>query len=229
MKRQTLAGLIVAAAVAISITAPATTAAPARNDGLVQVPSRTLDEVYFRPDANLKSYRKVIVDPATVSFRKNWLKDVNSTRGPSRWILQQDVKEITDTASAGFTSAVADSFRSRGYEIVTTPGPGVLRVTPQITDLNINAPDVSSSYMQALFNNSAGDATLTMDIRDAATGTLLGQVVDRGTARQLADQVRRQFTLSRTFAVTNAFWFDTLAREWTANCIASLEAGNRPG
>ena len=58
--------------------------------------------------------------------------------------------------------------------------------------------------MQALYNVTAGEATLTMDIRDAATGALLGQVVDRGTAHELSPRI------NRTFGVTNAFWFDAL-------------------
>ena len=75
--------------------------------------------------------------------------------------------------------------------------------------------------MQALFSIDAGEATLRMEVRDAATGALLGEVVDRGTARQLSSRI------NRTFSVTNAFWFDALFRQWTANSIASLESGNR--
>ncbi len=72
--------------------------------------------------------------------------------------------------------------------------------------------------MQALFNVDAGEATLTMDVRDAATGALLGHIVDRGTAHELSTRI------NRAFSVTNAFWFDALFTRWTANCIASLES-----
>ncbi len=221
MKRHTLLGLVIAAALGISIAAPVSAAAPARNDGLVQIPSRTLDEVFVRPDANFQGYRKVIVDPAVATLRKGWLKSINDTRGPSRWLYPEDAKNIENSAAASLSSVVAESFRARGYEIVTTAGPGVLRVAPQVTDLWINAPDVTSPYTQALFSIDAGEATLRMEVRDAATGVLLGEVVDRGTARQLSSRI------NRTFSVTNAFWFDALFRQWTANSIASLESGIR--
>jgi len=70
--------------------------------------------------------------------------------------------------------------------------------------------------MQALFNVTAGEATLTMDVRDAATGALLGRIVDRSTARELSTRI------NRSFAVTNKFWFDALFTRWTDNSIASL-------
>ena len=221
MKRQALSGLLIVAVLGISLAAPAG-AAPPRDDGLVPLASRTLDEVYVRPDTNFQSYRKVIVEPGAVAFREGWLKSINGTRGPSRWILAQDAQNITDAAAVSLTSVVTESFRSRGYEVVTAPAPGVLRVTPRVTDLFIYAPDVASAYQQALFNIDAGEATLTMDIRDAATGVLLGQVVDRGTAHELSSRINRAFN------VTNAFWFDALFRKWTDSTIASLETAQRP-
>ena len=82
MKRQTLSGMLVSAALAMAVAAPASAAppnpAPARNDGLVQVPSRTLDEVYVRPDVNFQSYRKVMVDPGTVTMRKELAQEHQS-------------------------------------------------------------------------------------------------------------------------------------------------------
>jgi hypothetical protein len=215
--------MLVSLAIAIAATtcAAAPTQAPARNDGLVQLPSHNLDEVYVRPDVNFQNYRKVIVDPGTVTMRKNWLKDINQTRGPSRWLYPSDEKEITDRAATNLPKTVAETFRTRGYEVVASPGPGVLRVTTRVTDLWINAPDVASPYTQALFSIDAGEATLKMEVRDAASGALLGEVVDRSTARQLSPRP------NRTFSVTSDFWFDALFRQWTANSIASLESGQR--
>lgn len=203
---------------AISLAAPTGAASPPRNDGLVQMDSRTLDEVYVRPDTNFQAYRKVIVDPGAVAMRAGWLKSINATRGPSRWLVPEDAQNITDQAAVNLSNSIAETFRARGYEVVTTPAAGVLRVTAQVTDLNISAPDVASAHMQALFNVDAGDATLAMDVRDAATGALLGHIVDRGTAHELSPRI------NRTFRVTNEFWFDALFTRWTANCIASLES-----
>ena len=204
---------------AVSLLAvPAGAVTTQASDGLVAVSSRNLDEVYVRPDANFQGYRKVVVDPAQVEFRKGWLRSINATRGPSRWLVPEDAVNIADNAATSLTDVVVASFTSRGYEIVTAPGAGVLRVSAKVTDLVVNAPDVASASMQALYNVTAGEATLTLEVRDAATGTLLGRVVDRGTARELSSRV------NRAFGVTNVFWFDALFRQWTANSIKEFES-----
>ena len=58
--------------------------------------SKTLDEVSIRPNADLSVYRKIIVDPAQAALRKNWLKDINSTRSVQRWLVPEDAARITD-------------------------------------------------------------------------------------------------------------------------------------
>jgi hypothetical protein len=197
---------------------PAGAATAPAVDGLIAIPSRSLDALYVRPGANFQEYRKVVIDPAQVEFRKGWLRSVNATRGPSRWLVPEDVANIADSAAASLTDVVVAAFTSRGYEVVTDPGAGVLRVSANVTDLVVNAPDVASAYPQALFNVTAGEATLTLELRDASTGALLGRVVDRGTAHELSSRI------NRAFGVTNVFWFDALFRQWAANSIKEFEA-----
>ena len=199
---------------------PAAAAPAPASDGLVAVQSRSLDEIYVRPDANFQGYRKVVIDPAQVELRKGWLRSINATRGPSRWPTPEDAKNITDTAATSLNDIVVAAFAARGYEIATMPEAGTLRVTPRVTDLVVNAPDVASAYPQAIYNVDAGEATLTLEVRDAATGALLGRVVDRGTAHELSSR------LNRVLGVTNAFWFDALFRQWAANCLREFETAH---
>jgi hypothetical protein len=203
-------------ALSLALSAGAVTAPSA--DGLVTVPSRSLDEVAVRPDANFQGYRKVVIDPVQVEIRKGWLRSINATRGPSRWLVPEDAANIAETAATGLTDAVVAAFTSRGYEIVAAPEAGALRVSAKVTDLAVNAPDVESASLQALYNVTAGEATLTLELRDAGTGALLARVVDRGTARELSTRV------NRVFGVTNVFWFDALFRQWTASSIREFEA-----
>jgi hypothetical protein len=193
-------------------------ASAASQAGLVSVKSRALDEVYLRAGPNAVGYRKVLVDPVQVAFRKNWLKDLNSTRGPSRWISPTDAEEIVQVAAASMARMVADVFVAKGYEIVTAPGAGVLRVTPSVTDLDVYEPDVGFARPERLFTKDAGTATLTLEARDAESGALVGLVVDRGTATQIS-------RINHTTRTSNQFWFDAMFRLWAANCIAEIEAG----
>lgn len=185
--------------------------------GLVSVQSRYLDEVYLQPAANWVGYQKVLIDPVQVALRPNWRRDQNESRDISRRISVTDTAEIVQQATEVMAKTVADVFAAQGYEIVTAPGPGVLRVSPSVLDLDIYEPDVTNSRVQALFTHDAGTATLRLEMRDSAAGTLLGVVVDRGTATQI-----RQ--INRTNQTSNLFWFDAMFRLWTANCIAAIRA-----
>jgi len=189
-------------------------------DGLVAVKSRSLDEVALRPGVDLSTYRSVIVEPARAALRKDWLKDLNTTRGPTRWLTREDAQQITDEAALRLSAMTSMVFQERGYEIAAAPAAGVLRLSLAITDLDVNAPDEPMPGIVKYFVRDAGQATIALDVRDASSGALLARVVDRGTASEI-----RQ--INRATNVTNEFWFDALFRQWATACatIVSGPAG----
>jgi len=190
--------------------------APVMHDGLVPVKSRNLDKVYVRPDANLAEYRKVMIDPVKVEFSKEWYGSVNDPRYVAR-IRPEDARRIADETTSNARDIVADAFKARGYEIATAPGPGVLRLSPRVTELYVNAPDVFPPGVTRSFARDAGEATLVLEARDAVSGALLAVIVDHGTAQ---DMMR----ITRATNVSNAFWFDGLYKRWATNSVAELEA-----
>jgi hypothetical protein len=217
MNRQTLFVLSIAALGVTAFTTLFDAASAATQDGLIQVESRKLDEVYLRPNADLAGYRKIIIDPVPVAMRKDWLKSVNAGKDITRWLVPGDQERIIEVASSTMESTVARVFKERGYEIVAAPGSGVLRLAASVTDLDVNAPDVPAPGIQRYYTkNEAGTATLSLEARDAVTGALLGRVVDRGTAREIG-------RINRTTDVSNLMWFDVVFRQWAANCVAEFE------
>jgi hypothetical protein len=208
--------LALVAVAAAAIAGPMRGATAAAPEGMVAVDSRKLDELYVRPDAALSGYRRVIVDPAAVALKANWLRDLNATRDVTRRLVPEDAQNIVAEAASIMTSAVAREFAERGYEIVAAPGPGVLRLTPSVSDLDVYAPDVPSPGRQAYFTqDAAGEATLHMEMRDSVAGTLLVTIVDRGTAREVG-------RMNRTVGASNRFWFDGMFRKWAGNCVAAI-------
>jgi hypothetical protein len=204
------------AAVAAGALATAFAAINPAAEGLAAVKSSTLDEVYLRPAVDLASYRKVMIEPARVETFKGWRKSINQQREPSRWITPEQEQEMVKTASAVMTEAVARAFQDKGFEIVTAPGPGVLQVSPSTPDLFVNAPDTVTPTLQAQINQrEAGDATLNLEIRDSASGAVVGRVSDRNTARQV--QIFTRVTL-----ISNQFWFDAMFSAWARNVAAEL-------
>ena len=218
MNRKMIFALAVAALAGAGHAGAAT---PAASDGLVAVASASLDEFYLRRDVSLSAYRRIIVDHGQASMRSGWLKYMNGTRDLSRWLVPEDAQRITDDVASSLDSVVAEAFKAQGYEIVAVPGTGVLRLSPSVTDLFVNAPDTYSPGIDRSFVKDTGDATLRLDVRDAVTGTLLGRVVDRRTAHE----ARR---VNNATNVSNLFWFDALYREFATNCARELVTAQGP-
>ena len=210
-------------ALGAALATPSQAATPAATyEGLVAVQSRNLDEFYLRPQADLATYRKIVIDPVQVAFRKDWNKESVDLHGVTRRLRQDDVQRIADDTASRMQSAVAEAFTARGYEIAAASGPGVLRLSPSITDLYVNAAEDLSPGTTKSFTKDAGEATLLLEARDASTGILLGRIVDHRTARETKGTQRRD--LIRTTSVSDSFWFDTILRRWAASCVRELEA-----
>lgn len=210
---RSLVGLI-AALGGMVLAMPASVAAPPAYDGLVAVQARNLDQLYVRPNADMARYQKVMIDQVTVEFSKEWDKNVNDTRYVTR-VRPEDARRIAEETTGNVGGILADALRTRGYEIVTAPGPGVLRLSPHVTELYVNAPDIYPPGKTRSLTREAGEATVTLEARDASSGTLLAVVVDRGTAQQM-------LRLSRATNVTNSFWFDDMFRQFAASGVDAI-------
>lgn len=186
-------------------------------DGLVQVKPKRLDAAYILPGADFRPYTKLMVDPAEVAFRKDWMKDLNrSTRELSRRVTQEDADRILAAAREGFAEVFAEVFKEKGLEIVTTPGPDVLRVRPGVIELYVTAPDLQTASRSRTYTTEAGQATLFLELRDSTTGALLGRALDRKATRDTGRAM-----VSNT--VTNRSDFEALFRKWANIAVQGFE------
>ncbi len=157
---------------------------PNVRDGLVKVKSHHLDAVYLLPGTDFRGYTKVLLDQTQVVFRDHWIKDINqSTRELSNRINSADAERIVEEARTTFAEIFGRALKDAGFEIVTAPGADVLRLAPRVVDVYINAPDkVTTAPLTRIFTVDAGEATLLLEIRDSATGALIGRASDHGIA-----------------------------------------------
>jgi hypothetical protein len=207
--------LVLIAALGGTAMAAESTSPPPTYAGLVAVQQRNLDRLYVRPDASLARYQKVIIDPVTVAYSKDWDKSVNDPRHPAR-IGPEDARRIAEETTANVGSILAETLKSRGYEIVTAPGPDVLRLTPHVTDLYVNAPDLLPPGRTRSYARDAGEATVTLLASDASNGVLLAVLSDRGTAGET-------LRLSRANSVSNNFWFDGMFRKFATDSVDAIK------
>jgi hypothetical protein len=131
--------------------------APVEWDGLRRVASKRMDLVYVQPSADFRGYSKVIVEPTELAFHKNWRRDYNASSGSlSQRVSEQ---ELADTISKGVAAAsdiFVKSWREGGYEVVTVPGPDVLKVRTAVVNISVSAPDRQTSSRSNSFSNEAG-------------------------------------------------------------------------
>ena len=152
-------------------------------DGLVRVPSSRKAGVYRLPDATFAQYRRVMLAPASVAFRKNWdrknLDRLNTGLKPSE---RQRIAD--DMALAFHEELVAELVERGGFTLAEAPAPDVLLIAPAITELDITAPDAGSTPGSRSFVRTAGSMTLIMELRDAASGVTVGRIIDYEQARE---------------------------------------------
>src|SRR5215471_17752528 len=132
MKRLKLVGYVALVAIA-SVGMAGQVALPPELTGLVKVKAKNVDNAYLLPGADFRTYPKIMIDPAEVAFRKDWMRNINSQeRSASRRVDEQDAQEIVAAARSSFADIWEKSFRKAGYGIAKAPGVGVLRLSPAI-------------------------------------------------------------------------------------------------
>jgi hypothetical protein len=135
------------------------------DDGLVRVPSRDIGGVYRAPDASFVQYQRIILEPPMISFTAKWADEHPEVDTKSLKRILNEVIEL-------FREEFAREFVQSGpYQFAEDPGPDVLLVIPAIEDLDITAPDGPRTYARPVSMEVKGD------LRDAATGKLVGRVV----------------------------------------------------
>ena len=139
-------------------------------DGLERVASRKSAGVYRLPGATFTQYRRLILEPLTVSFVKNWEESHPD-------ISAGEIKRIREEAARMFREEFTRELIKRGkYEYANDAGADVLIVTPAVTDLDIPAPD-SNDLDKRSFAPRSPSMTITGEMRDASTGKLVGRVI----------------------------------------------------
>jgi hypothetical protein len=127
--------------------------------------------------------------------------------GVSRDVTQDDAEKILEKARTGFSEVFTKEFQKAGIEIATAPGPDVLRLSPAVIDLYINAPDTMSAGRSRTYTMDAGEATVLLEARDSVSGALLGRVLDRR-------ETQGSGVATITSSVTNIADFERLFSQW---------------
>jgi hypothetical protein len=216
------AGLAIAALTMAAHPAPGQSLADLMSyDGLKKVDIKGLDLAYVRPGATLAGYNKVQIAPVTVAFHKGW--DPKMPGGGSRRLGTKDIERIRDGVASIVYQEFAKALEDKGgYPVVTTPGPDVLSVKPNIINLYVSAPDVMTAGRSRTYTVSAGEMTLFAELSDSETGEVIARVIDRSQARDTG-------SMQWSNSVTNTAEARRMAAQWAGMLRRALDTARTAG
>ncbi|MEJ2384778.1 MAG: DUF3313 family protein [Xanthomonadales bacterium] len=191
-------------------------------DGMEQIDKSRHGAIYADPGVDWSIYQQVRLDPATVAFRKNWLRDQN--RYQTNRIRTQDVERIKNTMAETFDKVFREELGGEGgYTLTAENGEDVLRITPHIEDLDLYAPDPRSAPgIQRSYAESMGRMTLRLDFYDSVTGDLIA------TASENREAPRRGY-LQWSNSVTNTKEARLMFQGWAKRLRERLDEARTVG
>ena len=144
---------------------------------LLTVDQSRWGEIRIIAGTDWSAYDRIILETATVSFRKNWERDQRLRY--NNQVREKDIERITE----GLASQLDEIFRielteTGNYSFSDTEGAGVMRITPAIVDLDIIAPDRMRKNIGYAFADSKGRMTLELQISDSVSDDLLAHMTD---------------------------------------------------
>jgi hypothetical protein len=214
--------LVLAAGALTLIAAAAPALGAEESSGLVRVPSRQFEHVAVLPGTDFRPYAKAFVDPASVTFRSDWLKDMNANRiAVLQGTTRQDADGIAREVGSGLHAALVRALQKGGYEIAAQPGPGVMVLAPHLVKLYVNAPNsVTTALPGRVYTSSAGEGTFELTVRDSVSGRVLAHVVD---ARTIGDRGDLHGSMRSTTTVSNGFDFANTFDQWARGTVKTLD------
>lgn len=193
-------------------------------DGLDLMRSDKHSAVYIKPEAQLDIYNEFAIVPCEVAFRKNWQRDYNSShRSSGQQIKERDIdrikRELGEECTAFFTDALSEE---PSYNLVTEwqQSQDVLLVRPNIVNLNITSPDVSSPSMTRSYSASAGSMTLYVELIDAETSEVLVRAYD--------SKADPDSFVNYANKITNRQAADRMLKNWATRLREAMDAVMRP-
>ena len=190
--RTIVAALLILAGTAIAQHPPETT-----EDGLVRVPSNSRAGVYRAPGVPFAHYRRVIIGATIpIEFRKGWQR-------AHREVTPKDLENIRGEFARAFRTELDEELVKRGgFAVAPEPAPDVIRIDATVTQLDLSAPTAGNTPSGRTYTRNAGSMKVVIELRDAASGVLIGRIIDYEQAREFQEpQLVNQVTNLEEFRV----------------------------
>lgn len=148
---------------------------------LHQVTNARVGLAYVDPNADFSRFTRVMLDPLDLSD-VDIVQPGRNTSVATRREFQLTETNIQNLQRAFQETFVAELSETGDYEVVTAPGPDVLRITAVVNGIAPSAPaDDGRSRATGrtrIYTENAGTMTITFGFADSESGELLALVKD---------------------------------------------------
>jgi hypothetical protein len=189
-------------------------------DGLRRAKWEPFQITFLRPGAQFGDYRKLIIDPLTITYAKDPNPAKTGERGFGSYEPMDPNYRLPGSASALMKKVYVEFLTQQliatgRFELTESEGEGVLRIRGHISDLVVTAqPMVDQPPDGTAFVGQSGHMVLTLDILNTADGVALMRVADAREIRGDHDFYASE-GVSQSGAIRSIFgtWADDLRRE----------------
>jgi hypothetical protein len=168
-----------------------------------RVPNTAVEYAYINEQADFSQYTKLMSGGLAIYYPES-----EETPDPA------DIERIRAYFRDAFAAAIGDD-----YEVVSEPGPGVLKVSGQVIDMKMTSGGATFDPSGRLRDVVAhGELTFLMEMSDSVSGQVLARAGDKSTDISAAkddatwDDVRRA-----------AEYWAGLFRNWLDNSLGKAE------
>lgn len=159
----------------------------------------------------------VTISDPTLAFSDRWVREYRHE------MTDSDEKRIRSKYTASLKEVLEKAFAEKGWKVVDQAGPNTLVVQPSLSDLRIQAPDLSHRPRTKDFVEHVGSSRLTLTFSTQDRG-IIGQLEDHDRTRNwgsLGD-------LKPTNRVVNLRDFKFLFKKWAKRAAHFTEKMGSP-
>jgi hypothetical protein len=159
-------------------------AAEVSDDGLQRVETSLFDELYVAPGVSLANYKRVMIDPVDITFKKDWRK-----RHPD--LTDREFAVFQDQLARMLHEKLVTELARGGYTIAESPDKDVIRLRPSIEKADFAGPEPFGDKKTLAYID--GEMTLRVLGFDGPSGALIARAKDHeeDSETQILDRANR--------------------------------------
>lgn len=168
-------------------------------------PSAVSNDLVEESAYDLSQYQRVMIDPVEVNMHD---EGEYVPLGSHVALSEREREKVEADVAEVFNETFREELTKGGaVQIVDRPGPGVMRITPKLLDVNLSAPAPMSRGGLAVMVRSVGEVTLQVTFTDAQTGDAKVELFDKMRGRDIG-------LLRRADATFNNAELTRIFRDW---------------